>query len=92
MTSRFVAVEKFSKEMTGIPKKAIYSAMKDGRLKWAPFGKRKLIDVQAFENDLAALVSRTVSTPGVSEFPAGEFRPLLKKLHREIKLVKNRTY
>lgn len=50
---RFVAIDLFS-AMTWIPKKTIYTALKDGRLIGVRFGKRILIDTLKLENDLVA--------------------------------------
>ena len=48
---KYVTVQKFS-ELTGLPVKTVRLACKDGRLTWVPFGKRKLIDIQAYEKRL----------------------------------------
>ncbi len=48
---RFVTIQKFS-ELTGLPVKTVRIALNDGRLQGAPFGKRKLVDTQAYEDRL----------------------------------------
>lgn len=93
MPTRFVTVELFSSDkMSGLPIKTVYSAMKSGLLKWALFGKRKLVDVKTYEEDCAASSIRIASTPpDLPELPPGGFEASLKNRQREIRLVKSKT-
>ena len=54
---RFITIKKFT-QLTGIPDDTVRAGIKDRRLSWVWFGKRKLVDFRAFENDMDAQIDQ----------------------------------
>lgn len=64
----FVTIEKFS-EMTGLPEKTIRIATGDGRLIWGKFGKRIMIDVDAYIISMKSQQNQLNIIPILPEIP-----------------------